>query len=167
MAASWTTDRFPKFEKAIRQLVEEHRELEDEPLHLAITYLPAAGNESKSGFRVVRPGLSLPAGRDQQHIYLLEVIGAFEGSVSPDRDLFEVTFGPASGFPMGPGEQLHLILTNPVEWETAVRDGWPLAVEVVNAIRAGDYMVLHEDEIGRRLLTALQAEAHLREAARG
>jgi hypothetical protein len=147
MAGSWTTDRFPQFADQIHRLVEQHRELEDEPLHLAITYQPAA--------------------RDQQHIYLLEVVGAFEGSENPGRDLFEGTFGPASGFPLHPGQELHLILTNPSELETALRDGWPLAMELVEAIRAKDYAVLHEDEVGRESLAILQAEAHRREAVRG
>ena len=50
MAGSWTADRFPQFEAAIRHLTEQHRELVDEPLHLAVSYLPAT--------------------RDQQHIFL-------------------------------------------------------------------------------------------------
>ena len=70
MAGSWTADRFPQFEAAIRRLTEQHRELVDEPLHLAVSYLPAM--------------------RDQQHIFLLEVIGGPGESINPERDLFEV-----------------------------------------------------------------------------
>lgn len=70
-------------------------------------------------------------------------------------------------FPMGPNEQLHLILTNPRELEIALREGWSLANEVVNAIRAGDYKVLYKDEVGERVLDQLEAEARLHEAARG
>lgn len=40
MAGTWTSERFPQFEPAIRRLTEQHRELEDEPLHLALGYLP-------------------------------------------------------------------------------------------------------------------------------
>ncbi len=147
MAGSWTSDRFPQFEEAIRRLTEQHRELEDEPLHLAITYLPAK--------------------RDQQHIYLLEVIGAFGESINPERDLFEVAFMTTAGFPMGPNEELHLILTNPYELDVALKQGWPLADEVVNAIHDGDFKVLHQDPIGEQTLTRLQAEAARQETVRG
>jgi hypothetical protein len=50
MAGPWTAESFPQFEAAIRRLTEQHRELVDEPLHLAVSYLPAI--------------------RDQQHVYL-------------------------------------------------------------------------------------------------
>jgi hypothetical protein len=147
MAGSWTSERFPQFEAAIRRLTEQHRELEDEPLHLAVSYLPAK--------------------RDQHHIFLFEVIGTAEESLNPERDLFEVTFATTPGFPMEHDEQLHLILTNPRELKTAVRDGWPLANEIVNAIRARDYEVLYKDTVGKRVLAMLRAEARRREAARG
>ena len=68
---------------------------------------------------------------------------------------------------MGPNEQLHLILTNPRELEIALREGWSLASEVVNAIRTRDYKVLYKDEVGERVLDQLEAEARLHEAARG
>jgi len=147
MAGSWTADRFPQFEAAIRRLTEQHRELVDEPLHLAVSYLPAM--------------------RDQQHIFLFEVIGGPGESINPERDLFEAIFETTPGFPMGPNEQLHLILTNPRELEIALREGWSLASEVVNAIRARDYEVLYKDEVGERVLDKLEAEARRQEEARG
>src|SRR5438552_2950735 len=79
MAGSWTSERFPQFEAAIRRLTDQHRELADEPLHLALSYLPAK--------------------RDQQHIFLFEVIGGAGESGNPERDLFEVTFAASPGFP--------------------------------------------------------------------
>src|SRR5207302_11502456 len=127
------------------RLTDQHRELADEPLHLAIAYLPAT--------------------RDQQHIFLFEVIGGSSESISPERDLFEVTFAASSGFPMGPNEQLHLILTNPRELEIALREGWPLASELVDAVRAGDYEVLYTDEIGQQVLNILREEIHRRQEA--
>jgi hypothetical protein len=60
MAESWTSDGFPQFEQAIRRLTEQHRELEDEPLHLAVS--------------------DSPAERDRQDIFLFEVIGTPEKS---------------------------------------------------------------------------------------
>ncbi|HYW84856.1 MAG TPA: hypothetical protein VFB30_16450 [Spirochaetia bacterium] len=147
MAGSWTADRFPQFEAAIRRLTEQHRELVDEPLHLAVSYLPVM--------------------RDQQHIFLFEVIGGPGESINPERDLFEAIFETTPGFPMGPNEQLHLILTNPRELEIALREGWSLASEVVNAFRARDYEVLYKDEVGERVLDKLEAEARRLEDARG
>lgn len=147
MAGSWTAERFPRFEAAIRRLTEQHRELVDEPLHLAVSYLPAM--------------------RDQQHIYLFEVIGDPGESINPERDLFEAVFATSPGFPMGPNEQLHLILTNTRELEIALREGWSLAAEVVNAIRDGDYEILYKDEVGERVLNELEAEARRPEAVRG
>ena len=119
----------------------------DEPLHLAVSYFPAT--------------------RDQQHIFLFEVIGTSGESINPDRDLFEVNFEASPGFPMEPNEQLHLILTNPRELECALENGWPLAIEVIDAIRAGDFAVLYQDEVGERVLAMLQAEASRQAAARG
>ena len=136
MAGTWTSERFPQFEQSIRRLTDEHRELTDEPLHLAINYLPQ--------------------NRNQQHLYLLEVIGGLGQGINPERDLFEVTFAASPEFPMAPNEELHLLLTNPAELEVALREGWPLAQEVVDAIRAGDYSVMHEDDVGRRDLAMLR-----------
>jgi hypothetical protein len=147
MAGPWTAERFPQFEEAIRRLTEQHRELVDEPLHLAISYLPAL--------------------RDQQDVFLFEVIDSLWESVNPERDLFEVTFESSAGFPMGPNEQLHLILTNPRELDVALKEGWSLALEVVNAIRAQNFKVLYKDEIGEQVLDKLEAEARRPETARG
>jgi len=147
MARSWLADRFPQHEAAIRRLTEQHRDLVDEPLHLAIAYLPAI--------------------RDQQHLFLFEVIQDLGETISPERDLFETVFETTPGFPMGPNEQLHLILTNPRELEIALRESWSLASEVVNAIRASDYEVLYKDEVGSWVLDRLEAEARRQEAACG
>jgi hypothetical protein len=147
MAGTWTSERFPQFEAAIKRLTEQHRELADEPLHLAISYLPD--------------------GRNQQHIFLFEVIGGGAGSVNPERDLFEAEFAATPGFPMGPNEQLHLVLTNARELDIALRENWALAEEVVGAIQAGDYKVLHADEIGQRVLAMLEERARRPEAVRG
>ena len=107
MAGTWTTERFPQFAEAIGKLAQQHRELEDEPLHLAVSYGPP---------------------REQEDIFLFEVIGGTD--INPEGNLFETTFLPASGFPMEPGQRLHLILTNPEELHEAVDKGWPLAKEI-------------------------------------
>jgi hypothetical protein len=147
MPGSWSTDRFPQFADAIRRLTEQHRELEDEPLRLAISYLPA--------------------GRDPQDIYLFEVVETPDASISASGDLFEVEFATSPGFRMGADEQLHLILTNPRELETALKNAWPLAVELTIAIHDGDYQVLFQDAVGQEALARLQEAANRPLAAHG
>ena len=143
MAGSWTSERFPQFEKAIRALADKHRQLEDEPLHLAISYGPL---------------------RDQQDIFLFEVIGG-EESINPDRDLFEATFESVPGLQTGFGQRLHLVLTNPSELEQALEEDWPLAKEVVRAVRADEYKVLHKDTVGDRVLKRIRATARAQKQA--
>ena len=106
MAGPWTAERFPQFEAPIRRLTEQHRELVDEPLHLAVSYLPAM--------------------RDQQHIFLFPSHRWSRGKYQFRARAFpEAVFETTPGFPMGPDEQLHLILTNPRELETAFRKPAP------------------------------------------
>jgi hypothetical protein len=146
MAGTWTSDRFPQFEAQIRELTKQHRELEDEPLHLAISYAPR---------------------RDPQDIFLFEVIGGTD-SISPDRELFETAFASTLGFPMDAGQQLHLILTNLHEFEMALDEEWPSVREIVDAIRSGDYKILYDDETGKSILNRIQSEIGRPEgAARG
>lgn len=132
----WLSETFPQFEAAIRDLVAQHLELDGEPLHLAIAFAPQ---------------------RDPQDLFLFEVVGGIlEGSMSEDRELFEVCFLPASGFPLKPGQQLHLILTNRVEIKAALAEGWPTVQEIIDAVHAGDYRIVHEDEIGREVFGWIQ-----------
>jgi hypothetical protein len=134
------------FAEPIRRLTEQHRALEDEPLHLALPYGPP---------------------RDREDIFLFEVIGGTE-SLNPEGDLFEATFLPALGFPLAPGQKLHLILTNPEELKEAVRRDWPLAQEILQALRSVDnHQVLHADKVGRKILQFLRGEARRRETLRG
>ncbi len=146
VAGPWTSERFPQIETRIRELTEQHRELEDEPLHLAISYAPQ---------------------RDPQDIFLFEVIGGTD-SISPDKELFETTFASTPGFPMSTDQQLHLLLTNRSELDMALREGWQSVREIVDAIRSGEYKTLWADEIGKGVLGRLGLEAGRMEgAARG
>jgi hypothetical protein len=139
MAGKWTSEQFPQFEAAIRQLTEQHRQLEDEPLHLALAYLPR------------RDGLEV-----EQGIFLFEVIGGAADFFGQD-DLFETTFAATPDLPSGLEHTLHLILTTPRELEEALENDWPLAAEIADAVRRGDYKVLHEDSQGRSLLRKIRA----------
>lgn len=136
MAGQWASERLPQFESAIRQLIEQHLQLNDEPLHLALSYAPQ---------------------REREDIFLLEVIDG-EDSLAENRELFETVFTSTPGFPMNTNQQLHLLLTTPSEWERALREGWPSAEEIRQAIAWEDYKVLHADEVGRGMLKSLQPE---------
>jgi hypothetical protein len=147
MAGTWTTERFPAFENAVHQLAEQHRELEDEPLHLALSYEPQ---------------------RDSQDVFLFEIIGGNSGPAGSDGDLFEVTFAPNADLPLPPNELLHLILSNPPELDLAMRQGWQRLREILLALRSGEYRVLHSDTVGSELLQRLiQAANNMEDAARG
>jgi hypothetical protein len=146
MAGTWTTERFPQFEQAIRRLTNQHRELQDEPLHLAIAYQPAPP-------------------REQQDVYLFEVIGGL-GESSPDKELFEVVFDPNGRLQTNFTQQLHLILTRPAEFKSAMEEHWPSADEIVQAVRNGDYEMLHADMEGKEILERLAGNVSRREVVR-
>ena len=128
----WTMRRFPHLDRQLRELASRHLELRDEPLHLALTYDP---------------------GRDSGDVFLLEVLGNFGfDEVSEEKELFEVTFEPTQDLTLEPGRKLHLLLTNTNELRTALEDHWDSAEEVRDAIRKGDFEVLHQDEIGSEVM---------------
>jgi hypothetical protein len=131
----WATQRSPRIEGQIRDLVEQHREIRDEPLHLAMLYEP---------------------GRESPDLFLFEVLGNFGGNeISPEPQLFEVAFGPPLGLDLEPDRSLHLVLTNPEELRVALGQRWPSAEEIRDAVRRGDYEILHADEIGQQALGLL------------
>jgi hypothetical protein len=151
MAGTWTSERFPQFEPAIRRLTEQHRELKDEPLHLALAYLP------------LRQGREVTEG-----VFLFEVIGGAAESLADGEDLFETTFEAAPGLPTGFDQTLHLILTTPGELEKALAEGWPVAEEITDAVRRGNFKVLHSDGVGERVLRKIKGVVHRsKRAARG
>ncbi len=108
--------------ESIQDLIEQHRELKDEPLILAMQY---------------------DAGAEPDEIYLLEVIDNFGANgISSDRELFEVTFPKASGPDGGPDQTWHLVLTNPLEFDVALREGWEQADKIRRAVGSGRYEVV-------------------------
>lgn len=139
MPGSWIDQHLPHHAEALRRLIEQHRELEDSPLHLAIAYEPSD--------------------RERRHIYLFEVIGMSAHGMSWEENLFEVEYLSSEGFPLEGGEALHLILTNRDELGVALRRGWPLALEVVDAVAAGRFDVLAVDPIGDACLNQIRGAA--------
>jgi hypothetical protein len=145
MAGEWTIERFPQFEMEIKRLTQQHEELKDEPLHLALAYQPSPP-------------------RDQQDIYLFEVIGGW-GERSPDNELFETTFEPNGRLQTHFDQRLHMILTTPVEFKIALEEKWKTAEEIVNAVRCHDYKELYSDAVGREIFDLIEKVARSREVA--
>jgi hypothetical protein len=149
MAGAWKSEQFAQFEPALRRLTEQHRALEDEPLHLAVAYLPRrSGQEVTEG------------------IFLFEVIGGAADRFGQSGDLFEASFEAVPGLPTGFDRTLHLILTTSRDLEEGLTQGWPLALEVADAVRRGDYQVLHEDPVGRSVLQQIRAAVRPRRSSR-
>ena len=118
---------FSYFETSIRDLVESHKELEEEKLLFAVYFEP----NRKECLR---------------DVFLFEVFdGWHQNTVSAERDFWEVIYGPTEAFPMDRGQQLHLILTNPVELEVGLNENWPLACEIRSAVKQKNYDLIFCD----------------------
>jgi len=139
MAEEWTTMQFPKYAAQIKQLAEDHEALKDEPLLLAINYdEPGAKNK----------------------IHILEIIENFGVEIdTPDQALFEVEFGSSNDFPLEPTDWLHLVLSNPKEFRTALTEGWPVIQVILDAITKQHYSVLVEKGEGKAILQELRDAA--------
>ena len=128
---------FPQSQVKVDGLVRRHLDIKDEPLLLAVYYASRP-----------RPAGHIPVGSAR----------TFRGRFrQPDRELFEIGYTSQPAFPLNPGQDLHLVLTNPVELEQALREQWPSAVEVQEAVKQGRYRILHEDPKASSLLEALRA----------
>jgi hypothetical protein len=132
-----TTSAPPEMLDAVKRLIEEHREIKDEPLLLAVYFEPE---------------------RDPGDLFLFEVVEGFGANrVQEDRELFEVSYYSTPQFPLGSEQRLHLVLTNPVEFEAATQAHWPSLEEVRNAMRDGRAKVLFADPARPDLEAKLRA----------
>jgi hypothetical protein len=128
---------FPQSESKVEGLVRGHLEIKDEPLLLALYYAPE---------------------RDPQDIFVFEVIENFGGdSIDPDRRLFEITHASQTAFPLKMDQELHLVLTNPSELTAALRDQWPSAQEIRDAVKRGDYRIIFEGPNAGKLMEQIRA----------
>src|SRR5437764_10877397 len=94
-----TIETYPDFLDQVRQLVQQHRAMKQEPLRLAVYYAPLR--------------------RAKRDIFLFEVIEGFGGDeVDSEGKLFEFGYGSTPAFPLPPGTTLRMLLTNPAELET-------------------------------------------------
>lgn len=139
---SYLEQRFPapELRQEIRDLVNSHRRLTEEPLLLALIY---------NANRVQNPN----------DIFIFEVIDRFgDNTIDPDGDFFEVEFGTSTSVDirLPPGSKVHLVLTNPIEFSAALNKHWRRATEVTEAILRGEFEILFEDdERGNQLIAQL------------
>jgi hypothetical protein len=123
---------FPDYREQVEKLVQQHRTLRGERLHLAV-YLA-------------------PPKRAKRDIYLFEVIEDFGGEhIDPDKELFTFAYGSTPGFPLPNGISLRMILTNPNELDRAIRENWKRLDEIRNAREADRALILYADAKGKRL----------------
>ncbi len=114
--------QFPHFEKELRELIKQHKKIRHEPLVWAIYYKPS---------------------RRSNDIFLLEILENFgNGKIDPDGELFEITYGYASGVPMDKKQALHLVLTNPAEFRQAAKENWAAFDELKRAVARGEYKIV-------------------------
>ena len=131
------TVTFPDRKESVKALVEQHRKLHGNRLHLAV-YLA-------------------PIKRPKRDIYLFEVIEGFgEGRIDPDNKLFTFAYGSTPGFPLSEGVRLWMILTNPAEFSKAVNENWPRMDEIRKARGAQKSVVLYADSTGKRLWSKIK-----------
>lgn len=127
--------KYPQYEAAAKQLVAQHRQSKEEPLHLAIYYAPK---------------------RHSGDVFLFEVMDGFGGDqVDPDKKLFEFSYGSTAGFPLPPSRNLRLILTNPTEFREAARANWKAVAELRDSRRRDVAQTIFADAVGRRLVELL------------
>ncbi|MCK4659411.1 MAG: hypothetical protein KAV82_07805 [Phycisphaerae bacterium] len=115
---------YPKHRDQLWRLVQQHLELRDEPLLLAVYYAPE---------------------RDLNDVFLFEVIENFGGNgTDVKHDLFEVTYGSVSAFTLEHDQRLHLVLTNLLEFRVAVQEGWAHIGELQKAFHGNQADILHQ-----------------------
>ena len=129
------TISYPISHDAVAKLVREHANLSDEPLLLAVYYAPD---------------------RNPGDIFLFEVFDGFGANgIDEDRKLFEVAYGAKSNFPLEPGQQLRMVLTNLPEFQRALSEDWEHVKELKHAIATGRYEVLFVHPQRQELVRAL------------
>jgi hypothetical protein len=121
--------KYPQYLAAVKRLVEQHRKIKDEPLHLAVYFAPK---------------------RNPRDVFLFEVIGGFGGEhIDPEKKIFEISFGSTAGFELPPSRHLRLVLTNPVEFAKAVQGKWKGVMELKEAKHRGTAQIVFRDAMGR------------------
>lgn len=132
-----TIATYPDYLDAVKKLVNQHRALRGEHLHLAVYYAPP--------------------NRPKRDIYLFEVSDGFGGGrIDPDKKLFAFAYGSTPGLPLPKGVNLRMVLTNPIEMDQAIAEDWKRVQELCNAKAAGHATLLHADAAGKKFWKQLR-----------
>ena len=115
---------------ALGHLIEDHRKLENQPLHLAVSYHPCAA---------------------QEDLVLFEVSENFAGNqVNEEKEFMKVWVAQSPEFTVIGATNFYLLLTNPVEFEVGLTEGWPEVLELKESIQSGFAVAHHMDDLGQR-----------------
>jgi hypothetical protein len=83
---------------------------------------------------------------DEKDVYLFEVIDGFgRNDVNPDREFLEISFDHTELVSTDPDRGLHLVLTNAVEFDRAMKESWPGVQVLKDAISRDRAMVMYPD----------------------
>ena len=130
------TAPFNEYNLQMRELIEYHLQLPEIRVILALRFQPE---------------------RLPEDVFLFEVIDNFGAGLLDDKKtLFEIAYDSSEEFPMKAHSQLHLVLTHPVEIDLALREQWPSAQEIRNAVLAGKCETLFSDAEGKQILERLR-----------
>jgi hypothetical protein len=121
-----TMSTYPNYENQVEQLVKEHLKLQDEPVVMAIYYAPE---------------------RDYDDVFLFEVLEGYNGNtIEDDGDLLEVLYGPTPSFPLHSGNaKLHILLTNPAEFEQSAQKSTRKFQELKQAVAQHKSKIIFTD----------------------
>ncbi len=140
---------YPDQRDLVRALIlNDHTELKDTPLILAIYFKSGQSPNEECVFEVLR------------HFGLDEV--------SEEKSVFQIQFGPTQNFRLPEGDRLHLFLSNPNEMMYAIEHGWPEINDLIEAIKADSCETIYsrpDDPDANRVLAALKGFADARTMA--
>ena len=134
---------YPEQRELIDDLVlNDHKELDDTPLSLALYFESHRFPHEECVFEVL-------------HRFGMDEVGS-------ERMIFQVQFGPTRNFPLPEGDRLHLFLTNPTEMAYAIENGWPEVYDLCRAIQSERYAKIYQrqnDPGADTILSALMSFA--------
>lgn len=131
---------YPDYLEQIKKLIDQHLELVEEPLLMAIYYAPD------------RPG------REEDDVFLFEVLDNFDGSsLETDGDMLEVLYDSSRHFTMHHRDaRLHIILTSPEELRKATAKNTQRILELKQAMAKHRAQIVYIDPLRADLKQVFQ-----------
>jgi len=118
--------KYPSYLNQVKDLVEQHRELVEEPLLLAIYYAPD---------------------RNPEDVFLFEILDNFRGgALDTSGDILEVLYGQTELFVLEQrNAMLHILLSNPDEFCDAAARGTMRMIELREAFGNGKAQIVYDN----------------------